>query len=82
MRGVRNMANVSPPKLVVERFGGPQAVATALEAVTGRPVNRSTVATWVRRDRLPGRVLADLLRAASHAGVVLTHKELIDGGQS
>ncbi|WP_425536209.1 carph-isopro domain-containing protein [Chromobacterium vaccinii] len=74
------MANVSPPKLVVERFGGPQAVATALAAVTGRPVNRSTVATWVSRGRLPGHVLSDLVRAAEHAGVALTHQELIEGG--
>ncbi|OWY39359.1 hypothetical protein CEK28_08550 [Xenophilus sp. AP218F] len=72
--------HLEPAALLLARFGGPTAVANALSSVTGHAYNRSTVAAWADRNRLPGDVLKDLIRAAVHARVPLTHQELIEGG--
>jgi hypothetical protein len=58
-------------KHLFERFGGTTAVARALNL----PV--TTVHSWVRRGRIPGTYLGDLVLAARRAGVELDPLELI-----
>lgn len=75
------MTKLSPAKLVLARFAGsPTAIANAMKAV-GYPCSRSTVASWGRRNSIPGKAAPALLQAAAYAGVCLTAYELLNGGE-
>ncbi len=73
---------LSPGSLVIERFGSPRAVEIAMARVseTLPPTNRN-ISNW-KDGLVPAKYMTWLLSAAKGAGVKLTHKELIEGGDA
>lgn len=77
------MSKITPAELVRRRFdNSPQLLARLLTEVTGRPVSRSTVASWYNRGQIPAKVYGDVLKAAAQGGIPLTADELINGGEA
>lgn len=73
---------ITQAQRVYAKFGGAAALLRALDAI-GKPRHRWTVESWGRPKEaygtggiIPSHNWPDLLRAAKHAGVALTEKDM------
>lgn len=78
--------HITPPALVVARFGSRKATARAINKHCGktlmRPVAHTTVGRWVRSGHIPGRWGPMILHAARAEGLDINPEDLIYGRAS